>query len=238
MLRNWSNARMKDFASQSYILQYTKPCPNCKINIEKNGGCMHMTCRKCSHQFCWICKKTWAASHNCFVEDNDKGHGDIYADARRFSSYNDMHETMKQAYDLDANNYKRKMSSVVELELENQWIKVEFVAQAVEVLLQCRRTLMYSYIFSYFMATIDNQMYIFEENLKYLVQRTEELSEILEHEITAENVEKLKETIRDKTNLCTIRRRSLIDHIQEGYDKNWWRAFPIPPEELLSTGQV
>ena len=30
-------------------------CPNCKTRIEKNGGCDHMTCKKCKHEFCWIC---------------------------------------------------------------------------------------------------------------------------------------------------------------------------------------
>lgn len=30
-----------------------KACPNCKVNIEKNGGCDHMTCRQCRHEFSW-----------------------------------------------------------------------------------------------------------------------------------------------------------------------------------------
>ena len=30
-----------------------KHCPNCQIVIIKNGGCNHMTCVKCKHEFCW-----------------------------------------------------------------------------------------------------------------------------------------------------------------------------------------
>jgi len=30
-----------------------KPCPHCKAPIEKNGGCDHMTCRKCGNSFAW-----------------------------------------------------------------------------------------------------------------------------------------------------------------------------------------
>jgi RNA recognition motif-containing protein len=32
-----------------------KKCPTCKILIEKNGGCNHMTCPKCASHICWRC---------------------------------------------------------------------------------------------------------------------------------------------------------------------------------------
>ena len=32
-----------------------KKCPECKILIEKNGGCNHMTCPKCKVHICWNC---------------------------------------------------------------------------------------------------------------------------------------------------------------------------------------
>ena len=31
----------------------TQICPNCHIRIEKNGGCPHMHCSRCDHNFTW-----------------------------------------------------------------------------------------------------------------------------------------------------------------------------------------
>lgn len=49
--------RDEDDASKKLIDQISKKCPGplCGANIEKNKGCDHMTCRKCKHEFCWVC---------------------------------------------------------------------------------------------------------------------------------------------------------------------------------------
>lgn len=32
-------------------------CKKCWIRIEKDGGCPHMICPMCKHEWCWICKQ-------------------------------------------------------------------------------------------------------------------------------------------------------------------------------------
>ncbi|EGC29260.1 hypothetical protein DICPUDRAFT_84702 [Dictyostelium purpureum] len=40
---------------EKWVSLHAKKCPNCKVNIEKNRGCNHMKCTKCSYYFCWQC---------------------------------------------------------------------------------------------------------------------------------------------------------------------------------------
>lgn len=45
-----------------------KPCPLCHSLIEKNAGCIHMTCR-CKYEFCWNCERQWVRGHNMACRD-------------------------------------------------------------------------------------------------------------------------------------------------------------------------
>ncbi|KAJ7684220.1 hypothetical protein DFH06DRAFT_1072788 [Mycena polygramma] len=41
-----------------------KQCPNCHADIEKTGGCNHMTCFFCKTHICWVCLKTFSDQGN------------------------------------------------------------------------------------------------------------------------------------------------------------------------------
>lgn len=73
LLEKWQVKRKSESENYLWIVTNTKKCPACKHRIEKNGGCMHMTCKMCKHGFCWHCLQPWEAeghtwNHaNCFV---------------------------------------------------------------------------------------------------------------------------------------------------------------------------
>jgi len=45
--------------TQEWLREHTKPCPGCRVDVEKDAGCFHMTCRACTHEFCWTCLADW-----------------------------------------------------------------------------------------------------------------------------------------------------------------------------------
>eukprot|EP01092_Planopodium_desertum_P003512 TRINITY_DN16442_c0_g1_i3.p1 TRINITY_DN16442_c0_g1~~TRINITY_DN16442_c0_g1_i3.p1 ORF type:complete len:359 (-),score=6.11 TRINITY_DN16442_c0_g1_i3:88-1164(-) len=63
----WLQRANAESENIKWLMANTKKCTKCNKNIEKNGGCMHMTCRReaggCGHEFCWLCRQDWHA-HN------------------------------------------------------------------------------------------------------------------------------------------------------------------------------
>ena len=51
---------------------FLKRCPNCSIITEKIEGCNHITCSKCSYQWCWLCNGKYNPEH--FLEGKCKGY--------------------------------------------------------------------------------------------------------------------------------------------------------------------
>ena len=59
-IKKWLIKNSAESENLNWIIANTKPCPKCKRPIEKNQGCMHMTCSQCKHQFCWLCLADYA----------------------------------------------------------------------------------------------------------------------------------------------------------------------------------
>ena len=64
LLREKYGARVvEEVANAEWVLQHTKPCPNCHTHIQKNGGCNHITCRHCNFEWCWLCSCKYQPGH-------------------------------------------------------------------------------------------------------------------------------------------------------------------------------
>lgn len=64
-VQRWEDQIDHDSASTSCVISTTKGCPKCHRRIEKNKGCLHMTCRNpCLYEFCWNCLGPWENHDN------------------------------------------------------------------------------------------------------------------------------------------------------------------------------
>lgn len=234
LIRKWKKKCDDDSETSHWIAANTKECPKCHVTIEKNGGCNHMVCKNsdCKAEFCWVCLGTWqqhgSAWYNCNRYDE--------SDAKAARDAQERSRALLQRYLFYCKRYMNHMAS---LKFENKlyaqvqdkmremqkhtmtWIDVQFLNVAVDTLCQCRQTLMYTYVFAYYLAK-NNQSMIFEDNQRDLESATETLSEYLERDITSDTIKDIKQKVQDKHRYCSSRRKTLLEHVQEGYEQDWW----------------
>ncbi|VDD74026.1 unnamed protein product [Mesocestoides corti] len=60
----WTGVKLtpSELASCSLIAVTCKPCPRCRSQTAKDGGCNHVTCSQCGLEWCWICLSSWTGS--------------------------------------------------------------------------------------------------------------------------------------------------------------------------------
>jgi hypothetical protein len=49
--------------AQMKISSISKQCPQCKVCIERSGGCPHMTCAVCGCEWCWMTPSSKQSAH-------------------------------------------------------------------------------------------------------------------------------------------------------------------------------
>ncbi|KAI2653524.1 E3 ubiquitin-protein ligase arih1 [Labeo rohita] len=193
-LRKWIKKCDDDSETSNWIAANTKECPKCHVTIEKDGGCNHMVCRNqnCKAEFCWVCLGPWephgSAWYNCnrYNEDDAKAARDAQeashrsrAALQRYLFYCNRYMNHMQSLRFEHKLYAQVKQKMEEMQQHNMsWIEVQFLKKAVDVLCQCRSTLMFTYVFAFYL----------KKNNQY----------------------------------CESRRRVLLQHVHEGYDKDLW----------------
>ncbi|KAK5983933.1 RBR-type E3 ubiquitin transferase [Trichostrongylus colubriformis] len=69
-LKNIVNALLSD----GWMEGNSKPCPRCRVRIEKNDGCNKMHCTNCDAMFCWLCERV-LDKNNPYAHFNEEGMG-------------------------------------------------------------------------------------------------------------------------------------------------------------------
>ncbi|XP_066553257.1 cullin-9 isoform X3 [Amia ocellicauda] len=178
----------------------SKRCPSCQAQIEKNEGCLHMTCAKCNHGFCWRCLKPWKPTHkdyyNCSAMVSKAARQE-----KKFQDYNERCTFHNQAKDF-AINLENKVSSINEA---LQMKSLTFVIDACKVLAQARKVLAYSCVYSYYNQDTE-KMDIMEQQTETLELHTNALQILLE------------ETLLQCTDLASCIRLLKPEHLSTGLE--------------------
>lgn len=201
-----------------------------------------MTCRKCKHEFCWICSGPWSDHgtqwYTCNRYDEKAGveARDAQAKSRQALErylhvrshpniqYYNRYANHEQSAKLDKELYEKteKKMELVQQSSALSWIEVQFLKNAVQVLLEARGTLKWTYCFAYYLAR-NNQTELFEDNQRDLEMVVEQLSELLEKPLPEDgNVLELKQSVMNKSVYVTNRRNILLDDTAKGLAEHRW----------------
>ena len=155
-----------------------------------------MNCKICKHGFCWVCLGAWAdhgQSTGGFYKCNkfvgtgagDKDQSSVArakAELERYLHYYQRyhnHDESAKFARKHREQAERRMGELPAAEVGG-WVDVQFLQQAVEQIIDCRRVLKYTYVLGYFLSDESPQRGLFEYHQEMLEKSTEKLSELTE----------------------------------------------------------
>lgn len=187
----WEAKNRNEGSDVLWIKVNTKLCPKCNNSIEKNGGCMHMTCRKpggCGHEFCWICMKPWKDHLQCNAAPEDQEESQKKAAAKsdllRYAHFFDRYLAHQKAEQFAATGQAKALEDVAELFLKHLQVEVNdvaFLKTACQQVVSSRRFLKWTYAYGFFATYAADQRKLFEFHQAQLEGTLERLSDILEN---------------------------------------------------------
>eukprot|EP00035_Acanthoeca_spectabilis_P004015 m.97803 g.97803 ORF g.97803 m.97803 type:complete len:529 (+) comp12408_c0_seq5:199-1785(+) len=249
LLNRWLKKNADDSETANWMAANTKECPKCRSTIEKNGGCNHMCCNSCKHEWCWVCSGPWAPHgsswYNCNRYDDDASKDARDAEARsradlqRYLFYFNRFANHQQSLNLEGKLVAvvEGTSAKIQAAVGMSWIELQFLNKAVESLRRCRQVLMMTYVFAYYLCKT-NESVMFESNQKDLENATEVLSGYLEQDLELENISvetitELRKTVLDKATYCDQRHDVLLAHVAEGTEKGAWEYQPEDIHKMM-----
>eukprot|EP01097_Dermamoeba_algensis_P003854 TRINITY_DN2611_c0_g1_i4.p1 TRINITY_DN2611_c0_g1~~TRINITY_DN2611_c0_g1_i4.p1 ORF type:complete len:459 (-),score=77.23 TRINITY_DN2611_c0_g1_i4:105-1481(-) len=187
-MKKWKVKAKDDSETKNWLAANTKDCPKCNTAIEKNGGCQHMTCRKCSHEFCWICFGKWAGHTACNRYEEDKKLSMAKSSLEKYLHYYNRYEFHENSKKVEVLLREKAFDAMVSLRNQAMestspsqvpFLDFQYFDQATEQLIECRRTLKYTYVFAFYLEP-GAEKTLFEYLQEQLETQTESLAALLE----------------------------------------------------------
>ncbi|TMW86750.1 hypothetical protein EJD97_020929 [Solanum chilense] len=154
MVAKWKYVNQEESANTNWFRAFTKKCPKCDRSIEKNMGCMHMTCR-CGFQFCWLCFRQWGVcASRCNRYEEKKEVTKAKEKIERYTHYYERWLSNGKSKDKALNDLKEmKEEGLKKLSDDNSLHEKElgFIIEAWEQIVECRRVLKWTYAYGFYL---------------------------------------------------------------------------------------
>ncbi|XP_069937683.1 potential E3 ubiquitin-protein ligase ariadne-2 [Cherax quadricarinatus] len=193
-IKRWLTKCADDSETANYISAHTKDCPKCHICIEKNGGCNHMQCYNCKHDFCWMCLGCWKTHGSEYYEcsrykenpniANESAHAQAREALKKYLHYYERWENHSKSLKLEEETLAKIRERIQNKVMAGTgtWIDWQYLLDAAALLARCRYTLQNTYPFAYYLESgprkdlFEYQQAQLEaeiENLSWKIERAE-----------------------------------------------------------------
>lgn len=157
-----------------------------------------MTCRLCKHEFCWMCMGNWSEHGQAtggFYKCNRFDSGAVStttssaekakAELDRYLHYFQRYHGHDRSLKFAATQREQAEERMVEQQESHKssWIDVQFLKQAAEQVIACRRVLKYTYVLGFYLVDKSPEKQLFEHHQEMLEKNTEKLQEYTEQKL-------------------------------------------------------
>ncbi|XP_010912800.1 probable E3 ubiquitin-protein ligase ARI8 isoform X2 [Elaeis guineensis] len=183
----WILKNSAESENMNWILANSKPCPKCKRPIEKNQGCMHITCTPpCKYEFCWLCLGAWSdhgertgGFYACNRYEAAKQEGAYDESERRREMAKNSLERYTHYYERWATNQSSRQKALTDLHsMQTEKLEklsdrqsqpesqLKFIIEAWLQIVECRRVLKWTYAYGYYLPEHEHAKRQFFEYLQ------------------------------------------------------------------------
>jgi len=230
VVKRWLKKCRDDSETANWLSANTQDCPKCQSTIEKNGGCNHMTCRKCKHEFCWVCMEPWQDhkdyySCNRYEASTEKQKEGAKAASRaaldRYLFYYHRFMNHEQSRKLERCTRlaaEQKMEALLTRKVSDgkraQWTDGQFIGTATDELMACRLVLKWTYVLAHHLKDNSRPKNLFCDLQTQLESHTERLSGLIESDVEQLIKPEVRQEVLSLTGVAKDNRKKLLNGIK------------------------
>lgn len=232
----WKAKNSGDEESIKLVNATAKPCFHCKMPTERNQGCNHMTCSRCRGEWCWMCRGDWK-THGSHTGGYFSCNKYDTSDAKKIDdqSARVLEDNKKMAFfferfighESSANQLlrnKAKMLADAQAYGQQAHINYDAVGEAINLIVECRVILKYTYVYAFFMPETWKEKNFFEYLQANAEGITERLNKLVQTPVETLNLDELMNLIRVTRKFIN----NLVKGIEEGLPEVERTPAPAP----------